>query len=81
MFYKNKIKRCVGNYIGLLVLVYLGAICLLGCVARPDRGVCPPFPAPNPEITQELQLCPLEQMPLFYDWLNKLYVLQKQLDK
>ena len=81
MFYKNKIKRCAGNYIELLVLVYLGTICLVGCVARPDRDVCPPFPAPNPEIAQELQLCPLEQMPLFYDWLNKLYVLQKQLDE
>nr|DAL30975.1 MAG TPA_asm: hypothetical protein [Caudoviricetes sp.] len=39
----------------------------------------PPFPAPAPELIEELKRCPLKDMPAFQDWLNRLYILQAQL--
>jgi len=35
---------------------------------------------PDKSIAEELQLCPLSDMPQFLDWMNKLHTLQQQLD-
>ena len=55
----------------------LGILCLNGCVN--SDGVCPPFPKASSVVVEELNLCPLEKMPYFLDWMNKLYVLELQL--
>lgn len=58
--------------------MWLGIGCLNGCAVN-EPG-CPPFPFPNATIVEELKECPLENMPFFYDWLNKLFVLEQQLN-
>ncbi len=69
-FYKKGCKLLLGA-------VCLGLTCCCGLKAK--EAMSPPFPAPAPELIEELKHCPLKDMPAFQDWLNRLYILQAQL--
>ena len=74
----HKIKKCNNKYKLPHVLISLGMLCLNGCAV--NETFCPPFPKADIQVVQELKLCPLDKMPYLLDWMNKIFVLQQQLN-
>lgn len=65
------------------VLAVLGMICLTGCLGNSEKPLeltYPPYPVAGAAVVQELNTLNPDEFPALHNWLDRLDILQAQLE-